>query len=387
MRKKPILVLPFVFIFVIALIGSAPKAQASTWWNTGNLENAVHVYSLLYANDGAIYAGTASGDNPWDSVGVVFKTTDGGTTWTPTASLGGLGVVGNIETIIQTTGGSIDNNIFIGTAWEGKIFKSSDGGASWIQVVDLAGVAEIDTMIQAANGDLYAGTHCVAPDEARIYRSTDYGATWNVVAAPSIDGDLSGMTVIESMIQASTGYFYATGFPGHVWRSDNGDTWVKVADKSILGGAYKNYSLLETSNGYIYVATRSPGAVWRSTDNGNTWTQVADSTELGGGVTRCDGLCQASNGTIYVGTDTGKIYRSIDGDSWILETNLVGASRVNPIIEAAPGYMYAGTSYEGDVFMVPIGAIGAVLMPLLMLLPFALMLRRQNRRCYSAGGV
>jgi len=32
--------------------------------------------------------------------------------------------------------------------------------------------------------------------------------------------------------------------------------------------------------------------------------------------------------------------------------------------------------------VVPIGAIGALLMPLLMLLPFALVLRRQNRRCY-----
>jgi photosystem II stability/assembly factor-like uncharacterized protein len=263
-----------------------------------------------------------------------------------------MGVVGNIEAIIQTTGGSIDNNIFIGTAWEGKIFKSSDGGASWTQVVDLAGVAEIDALIQAANGDLYAGTHCVAPDEARIYRSTDYGATWSVVAAPSIDGELSGMTVIEWIIQASTGYFYATGLPGHVWRSDNGDTWVKVADKSILGGAYKNYSMFETCNGYIYVATRSPGGVWRSTDNGNTWTQVADSTELGGGVTRCDGLRQASDGTIYVGTDTGKIYRSTDGDNWVFEASLAGAGRVNAIIEAAPGHMYAGTSYNGDVFTV-----------------------------------
>lgn len=366
---------------MLVAMSSAPAVRADTWVNTGNLGDARHVYSLLYANDGAIYAGTASDDDPWDSIGVVYKTTNGGTTWAPTASLGGLGIVGNIETIIQTTGGSIDNNIFIGTAWEGKIFKTSNGGNSWTEVVDLAGVAEVDVLIQAANGDLYAGTHYTAPDEARIYRSTDGGTTWNVVAAPSIDGDLSGMTVIESLIQASTGYFYATGLPGHVWRSDNGDTWVKVGDKDTnFGGAYKNYSLLETSNGYIYVATRSPAGVYRSTDNGSTWTKVADSTELGGSVTRCDGLYQASNGTIYVGTDTGKVYRSTDGDTWVFETNLAGAGRVNAIIEAAPGYMYAGTSYQGDVFMVPIGAIGALLMSLFMLLPFALMLWRQNRR-------
>jgi len=43
-------------------------------------------------------------------------------------------------------------------------------------------------------------------------------------------------------------------------------------------------------------------------------------------------------------------------------------------------------SEEWNFRVVPIGAIGAILMPLLMLLPFALMLRRQNRRCYSTVG-
>ena len=37
-------------------------------------------------------------------------------------------------------------------------------------------------------------------------------------------------------------------------------------------------------------------------------------------------------------------------------------------------------SEEWNFTVVPIGAIGALLMPLLMLLPFALMLRRQNRK-------
>ena len=39
-------------------------------------------------------------------------------------------------------------------------------------------------------------------------------------------------------------------------------------------------------------------------------------------------------------------------------------------------------SEKWNFTVVPIAAIGAILMPLLMLLPFALMLRRQNRRLY-----
>jgi len=322
-----------------------------TWVNTGDLENARHVYSLLSASDGAVYAGTASGDDPWDSVGVVFKTTDRGTTWVPTASLGGLGVVGNIEAMIQSSGGSIDNNIFIGTAWEGKIFRSTNGGDNWIQVVDLPGVVEVDSLIQAANGYLYAGTHYSSgTDEARIYRSTNYGDNWEVVAASSIDGELSGCTTVESLIQASTGYFYCGTQPGHVWRSDNGDNWYKVGDKdNNFGGSYKMYSLLDASNGYIYAASRNPGNVYRSTDNGNTWTEVANGVTELGGATRTDGLCQASNSMIYVGTDVGKIYRSIDGDNWSLEV-ILPADRVNAIIEGSAYYLYAGTSYNGDVF-------------------------------------
>ena len=328
------------------------------WVNTGDLENARHVYSLLCTNDGAVYAGTASGDDPWDSVGVVFKTTDGGTTWVPTASLGGLGVVGNIEAMIQASGGTIDNNIIIGTAWEGKIFRSTNGGDNWIQVVDLPGVVEVDSLIQAANGDLYAGTHYSsgAIEEARIYRSTNYGDNWEVVAASSIDGELSGCTTVECLIQASTGYFYCGTQPGHVWRSDNGDNWYKVGDKdNNFGGSYKMYSLLDASNGYIYAASRNPGNVYRSTDNGNTWTEVANGVTELGGATRTDALRQASNGMIYVGTDVGKIYRSTDGDNWVLEANLP-ADRINAIIEGPAHYLYAGTSFNGDVFKAKISS-------------------------------
>jgi parallel beta-helix repeat protein len=330
------------------LMNSWPPA----WVNTGDLENARHVYSLLYASDGAVYAGTASGDDPWNSVGVVFKTTDGGTTWVPTASLGGLGVVGNIEAMVQTHGGTIDNNIIIGTAWWGKIFKTTNGGDNWIEVVDLTGVVEVDSLIQAANGDLYAGTHYSsgAIDEARIYRSTNYGDNWQVVAASSVDGELSGCTTVECLIQASTGYFYCGTQPGHIWRSNNGDNWYKVGDKDInFGGSYKMYSLLDASNGYIYAASRNPGNVYRSTDNGNTWTEVANGVTELGGATRTDALRQASNGMIYVGTDVGKIYRSTDGDNWVLEINLP-AGRVNAIVEDPDDYLYAGTSYNGDVF-------------------------------------
>jgi parallel beta-helix repeat protein len=321
-----------------------------TWVNTGNLENAWHVYSLLYAS-GAVYAGTASGDDNENSVGVVFKTTDGGTTWVPTASLGGLGVVGNIEAMIQTRGGTIDNNIFIGTAWNGKIFKTTNGGDNWIEVISLPGVWEVDSLIQAANGNLYAGTHNGGTNKATIYRSTNYGDDWEVVA------ELSGCTTVECLIQASTGYLYCGTQPGNVWRSDNGDNWYKVGDKDInFGGSYKIYSLLDASNHYIYAASRNPGNVYRSTDNGNTWAEVAnENTELGG-ATRTDALRQASNGIIYVGTDVGKIYRSTDGDNWVLEANLP-ADRVNAIIEGPDYYLYAGTSYNGDVFKTQISTV------------------------------
>jgi len=39
-----------------------------------------------------------------------------------------------------------------------------------------------------------------------------------------------------------------------------------------------------------------------------------------------------------------------------------------------------GWSGEWTFTVVPVGAIGVLLMPLLMLLPFALVLKRQNRR-------
>jgi hypothetical protein len=50
-------------------------------------------------------------------------------------------------------------------------------------------------------------------------------------------------------------------------------------------------------------------------------------------------------------------------------------------VRAVDGVSNVGNwSDTWDFTVVPMGAIGVLLMPLLMLLPFALMLRRQNRR-------
>ena len=109
------------------LAGLAPPADAQPLATL-----SYHVYSLLYTREGELYAGTASNNDPWNSVGVVYKSVDQGANWTPTADLGGLNVVGNIEGLIQANGGSIDGDIFISSAWNGRVYRSINGGANWV---------------------------------------------------------------------------------------------------------------------------------------------------------------------------------------------------------------------------------------------------------------
>lgn len=306
-----------------------------------------HVYSLLYTREGHVYAGTASGDDPWNSVGVVYKSVDGGATWNPTADLGGLNVVGNIEGLIQTTGGGIDGDIFISTAWNSRLYKSANGGDSWTFLTNVVG-GSADCILQAENGDLYVTTG--SGSAAYIYCSTNGGATWPEVA--STTNGLPGMVVMEQIIQTTNGTFFCTGQPGHVWRSTDGVHWDKVGTNTVhFGGSYKNYSLLEAADGSIYVTTRQPAGVYRSTDHGSTWTQMANSTELGGGVTRCDIIMQTRCGLLFVGTSTARVYKSRDGDNWELAMAFSDTTRVNDIVEGPLCTLFIGSSYPGNVYL------------------------------------
>ncbi len=143
-----------------------------------------------------------------DGTGQVFKSTDGGTTWTATA-----GMPAGLSSAEDVHFTSLLDGWVIGQGFDtAALYRTTDGGETWVPVPDFMGAyVSVDvegTNIWAANvGGPY-------------YYSNDNGASW-------IQGELPGSphTVNDmDFFNASTGY--AVGWWGEAFRSgDGGLTW------------------------------------------------------------------------------------------------------------------------------------------------------------------
>ncbi|HWG21331.1 MAG TPA: hypothetical protein VG225_12445, partial [Terracidiphilus sp.] len=181
--------------------------------------------------------------------GGVWKTTDGGTTWTPltdsqtTLAMGSIAVApSNGQKIYAGTGeanSSGDSNQGYG------ILVSNDGGASW--TLENAGGAFAGNVIgqiavdptnantaYAAVGSDYS-ENGISYINAGIWKTTDGGTTWtNTTATLSTKWPWTSVVVdpnTPSTIYAAIGSIYNAFFTNFVYRSTNsGSTWAKLAN-------------------------------------------------------------------------------------------------------------------------------------------------------------
>src|SRR2546425_2013273 len=157
----------------------------------------------LYA--GAIYA---------------FKSTDGGATWSWSGLSDGVQALA-IDPLTPSTvyaGTDINHEGSDPEMIRGGVFKSTDGGASWsttgltnIPVSALAIAPSNSTTLYAVIGGYYAG----------LYKSTDGGASWNWSAA-GLTNVLFGSLVFDPQNENTV---YAASESGVFKSTDGGATW------------------------------------------------------------------------------------------------------------------------------------------------------------------
>ena len=179
----------------------------------------------------------------------VFRTVDGGATWTGAGS--GLRTIGVRAFAIDP---AAPDTIYAGTELEG-VFKSTDAGATWLPASTMLSRVQV-TGLAVVNG---AAPAVFAATQSGTFRSLDGGSSWSQVLPGW------GMAVVASPVAPSTIYagLSTNGYPFGVFKStDNGETW---SDTGLLDGV----SALAVSGSTVYAATAS--AVFTSL-NGGTWT-------------------------------------------------------------------------------------------------------------------
>ena len=235
-----------------------------------------------------VYIGSASGG--------VWKTLNGGTTWTPifdkqpVQSIGDLAVDPTNAGVVYV--GSGESNVRNSVSFGNGVYKTTDGGLTWrhIGLGDTRHIARlVINPLDPRKVYVAAIGHAFGPNEERgVFMSDDAGDSWKKVLYTDNRHGASDLEIDPqnpNILYAGMWYFdrkqwtHRSGDEhGGVYRStDGGKTWSKMTKglPKLMGRI--GIKVAPSSPNVVYVvAETKEGYVFRSDDHGETWRKVSD---------------------------------------------------------------------------------------------------------------
>ncbi len=238
------------------------------------------------------YVGTAGGG--------VWKSSDGGYTWNPVfddepvAAIGAVAIDPSNEDVVWAGTGEANprNDVSFGDG----VYKTVDGGKTWTNM-GLQGTKYISRIlidprdpghvIVGALGDVFSDSK-----DRGVYVTWDGGKTWQQTlyvgpesGASDLAMDVRNPSVIYAGIwefQRRPWTFTSGGTDDGLYKStDGGRTWTRLTGHGLPNGITGRIGLaVAPSNGdRVYALIESKeGILWRSDDAGVTWTLVSNDT-------------------------------------------------------------------------------------------------------------
>ncbi|MBE0648955.1 MAG: T9SS type A sorting domain-containing protein [Bacteroidales bacterium] len=247
------------------------------------------ISSLYFVNTDTGYAVGTVGD--WASQGIIYKTTDGGASWYET---GGAGQ--NCISVFFTgpeIGYVVWGEISFGYYYTG-LLKTSDGGASWITDSIGLGLGTVHDLYFTDNDTGFA-------IGGSIYKTTDGGITW--VEAPGTGGSWKSVHFIDD----NTGFMAGEG--GMIMKTMNGGASWEV-QPSGTDVSLNSINFADATRG---IAVGAYGITLYTITGGATWNRI------GSAVTFSDlnSVCFPDANTGYAVGTSGTIIKTSDaGNSW-----------------------------------------------------------------------
>ncbi len=317
-------------------------------------------------NENVWYVAVASGG--------VWKTKNAGTTFEP---------IFDKESVFATGCVTIDPNnpyvIWVGTgenvggrhmSFGDGVYKSTDGGETWTNMglKNSEHVSKIivhpddsDIILVASQGPLWS-----AGGDRGFYKSTDGGTTWNKTLG---DNEYTGVTdlVVDprdpNRMYAVTWQHHRTiaawmggGEKSRMYLSeDAGDTWTQLKTGLPEGSWGKTGLAISPINPDVLYAAielnRTKGGIWRSSNRGGSWTKMSDAVagatgphyyqEIYASPHEFDRLYMMNN-TLMKSEDGGKTFENMD------ETAKHGDNHAVAFKASDPNYLLIGT--DGGVY-------------------------------------
>ena len=273
--------------------------NGGTNWSAQTSPVSVNLNSVIFTSAAE---GVACGDN-----GKVIKTTNGGTNW--------------IQLTTSTTSNllSIDrkSNVIMVGAEGGVVFKSTDSGTTW-SVVDyrILSKSDIKSVFMLDPNTFYS-----CGGGGFIRKSTDAGNTFTFQANPMM-GNLVSIYFYNPM----KGWAVSSLNHAVIYTTDGGNTWSLPAGTTVSyawqlkqsgsGNIGNGFCLHPMNKDGIFIAMGNQ--VYRSLDKGESWTQIA--TISSGSRAHTFFVNRLDTNIMLASMDAsgGRVVRSTDyGQTWV----------------------------------------------------------------------
>ena len=293
---------PFTLYAGTELMGVAKSTDGGATWATANsgLPSA-RVSSLVVhpVNPSTVYASTGVG---------VAKSTDGGATW----ALVGSGWSGySVQSLVMAPSGA---SLYAGgteSVWhgngshpEGRVFRSLDGGATWTVFMNgLSGTQGVQALAinPVTPTTLYAGTYSGA------FKSTNGGTSWSAVNTGLVNNNVLSLA-IDPTTPATL--YAATGGGGVFKTTDGGASW-SAANTGLASAYVLSLAMDPATPMTLYAGTGS--GVFKSTNGGANWSAAHSGFELANPAVQALAINPITPSTLYAGTHGGSVFMSTNG--------------------------------------------------------------------------
>ena len=318
-----------------------------TWIGPGNIGGRIRGLAVHPTSTSTLFAGSVGGG--------LWKTTNGGTSWAVVddfmSNIAVSCVVfqpGAPDTMYAGTGEGFYNGDRIQGA---GIFKSTNGGTSWSQLASTATADYLYVNRIAISAD---GTKLLAATSTGLFRSTNGGGSWTKALTPATS--FRDVTDVD-FLPGSSSLAVASGFQRNIYHSSNGGAgWAASTIPSVGGSTGFNRIELGVATAGVSAAvyamvdlrtdtTATSTQLWKSTNSGASFSQVSTSPGgyLGGQGWYDNAIWVSPTDTETLIVGGIDLYRSVNGgatftkiSTWFLAPNSPHAD--HHIIVNDPGY-------------------------------------------------
>jgi len=284
----------FILIFALVILSSASyNLLAQVGWSSQTTSYSGNFKDVFFVST---TTGFAVGGN--NSTGIVYKTTNGGTSWTSYAIASS-----SLESVwftSSTTGYAVGSG--------GKIYKTTNGGGSWSLLTSGTTTnLKCVQFLNATTGYTIGGTV--------LLKTTNSGSTWTSTTVPSAGSN----TVANGVWFTSTSngviygaYQFINGWINYT--SNGGTTWSLPVNT--YPGVINDIYFVSSTVGY---AVGNAGGIYKTTNGGSSWLM-----KTSGYTGNLNAVYFVNSNLGYAVGDSGVVLKTVNGGTnWVRQiTNI-----------------------------------------------------------------